>query len=350
MLILGKDTMKDPSLGYARTFVRQLEDCLGLALERGVQDRQQRRRPQPRRAGRPAARGRPRAGPRPGDRPRRGRRRARRSSVRRRADRQRLPRRLRHRRRPDRRRRRRRHRPGHRRLAGRRAGGRAPRLVARAVRRAGRCGRGGPRARVRRPGHRRQLLRLRRPRPAARPLGFPLAEIAADGVERHHQARRHRRRGHRRHRHRPAGLRDPVDPLPRPRRHRRPRLDRAGATPGPDRVAVSGVRGEAPPDRLKVCVNELGGCRNTVELVLTGLDVEAKAAWVREQLTAALDPAPAEVVWSPVAQPAARRRHRGGRVGAAAVHRQGPASRSRSAGRSPPRRSSSRSRPTPASR
>ena len=36
MLILGKDTMKDPTLGYARTFVRQVEDCLGLALERGV--------------------------------------------------------------------------------------------------------------------------------------------------------------------------------------------------------------------------------------------------------------------------------------------------------------------------
>ena len=36
MLILGKDTFKDPSLGYARTFVRQVEDCLGLALERGV--------------------------------------------------------------------------------------------------------------------------------------------------------------------------------------------------------------------------------------------------------------------------------------------------------------------------
>ena len=33
MLILGRDTMKDPSLGYAKTFVRQLEDCLGLALE-----------------------------------------------------------------------------------------------------------------------------------------------------------------------------------------------------------------------------------------------------------------------------------------------------------------------------
>ena len=36
MLILGKDTLRDPRLGYARTFVRQLEDCLGLALERGV--------------------------------------------------------------------------------------------------------------------------------------------------------------------------------------------------------------------------------------------------------------------------------------------------------------------------
>ena len=30
MLILGRDQLKDPSLGYARTFVRQLEDCLGL--------------------------------------------------------------------------------------------------------------------------------------------------------------------------------------------------------------------------------------------------------------------------------------------------------------------------------
>ena len=36
MLILGRDTMKDPSLGYAKTFVRQVEDCLGLALESGV--------------------------------------------------------------------------------------------------------------------------------------------------------------------------------------------------------------------------------------------------------------------------------------------------------------------------
>ncbi|MEU4680794.1 acyclic terpene utilization AtuA family protein [Micromonospora sp. NPDC023737] len=36
MLILGRDRMRDPSLGYARTFLRQLEGCLGTALERGV--------------------------------------------------------------------------------------------------------------------------------------------------------------------------------------------------------------------------------------------------------------------------------------------------------------------------
>src|SRR5207249_1971751 len=36
MLILGRDRLKDPALGYAKTFLRQLEDCLSLALERGV--------------------------------------------------------------------------------------------------------------------------------------------------------------------------------------------------------------------------------------------------------------------------------------------------------------------------
>jgi hypothetical protein len=68
-----------------------------------------------------------------------------------------------------------------------------------------------------------------------------------------------------------------------------------------DRVAISGVVGEAPPERLKVCVNELGGWRNSVELVLTGLDVEAKAAWVREQLEPRLTAA--EVTWSDVRLP-----------------------------------------------
>ena len=36
MLILGRDRLRDPSLGFARTFLRQLEDCLGLALDKGV--------------------------------------------------------------------------------------------------------------------------------------------------------------------------------------------------------------------------------------------------------------------------------------------------------------------------
>jgi hypothetical protein len=47
---------------------------------------------------------------------------------------------------------------------------------------------------------------------------------------------------------------------------------------GPDRVRLSGTRGEPAPACAKVAVNWLGGFRNTMTLVLTGLDVEAKAA------------------------------------------------------------------------
>ena len=79
-------------------------------------------------------------------------------------------------------------------------------------------------------------------------------------------------------------------------------LDTAQLTQqGPDRVAISGVRGEAPPERLKVCVNELGGFRNTVEFVLTGLEIEAKADWLREQLTPALGAS--SVSWTRTAMP-----------------------------------------------
>ena len=80
------------------------------------------------------------------------------------------------------------------------------------------------------------------------------------------------------------------------------RLEQDGA----DRVAVTGVRGEAPPARLKVCVNELGGYRNTVEFVLTGLDIDAKADWVREQMEAAFAASgatPASVTWSRTSVP-----------------------------------------------
>ncbi|GAT65867.1 exopolyphosphatase [Planomonospora sphaerica] len=46
---------------------------------------------------------------------------------------------------------------------------------------------------------------------------------------------------------------------------------------GPDRVRISGVRGEAPPETLKVAVTYPAGYRNTMTMVLTGLDIEAKA-------------------------------------------------------------------------
>ncbi|WP_399421802.1 acyclic terpene utilization AtuA family protein, partial [Streptomyces sp. WAC05292] len=59
---------------------------------------------------------------------------------------------------------------------------------------------------------------------------------------------------------------------------------------GPDRVAVTGTAGEPPPDTLKVGVTRIGGWRNEVVFVLTGLDIEAKAALVREQLADALAP------------------------------------------------------------
>jgi len=55
-----------------------------------------------------------------------------------------------------------------------------------------------------------------------------------------------------------------------------------------DRVAVSGVVGEPPPLTLKVAVNALGGFRNSMTLVLTGLELPAKAALVEAQLWAAV--------------------------------------------------------------
>jgi hypothetical protein len=60
------------------------------------------------------------------------------------------------------------------------------------------------------------------------------------------------------------------------------------AQDGADRVRISGVRGEAPPDTLKVGVSALGGYRNEVTFVLTGLDIEAKADLVRRQLASAV--------------------------------------------------------------
>lgn len=67
---------------------------------------------------------------------------------------------------------------------------------------------------------------------------------------------------------------------------------------GPDRVRISGVTGEAPPPRLKVSLNTLGGFRNEMEFILTGLDIEAKADLARRQLEAWLPRRPAELEWT----------------------------------------------------
>ena len=138
----------------------------------------------------------------------------------------------------------------------------------------------------------------------ATPLGFPLAEIAADGsfvVTKH------------------AGTGGEVslDTVTAQLLYEVQSTQYLGpdvttdlasirlADDGPDRVRVSGVRGSRPPERLKVCVNELGGFRNQMEFVLTGLDIDEKAAWVRAQLDARLsENPPAEVAWSLGSRPA----------------------------------------------
>jgi len=67
---------------------------------------------------------------------------------------------------------------------------------------------------------------------------------------------------------------------------------------GPDRVRISGVTGEPPPPTLKVSLNSIGGFRNATTFVLTGLDIEAKADLVRRQLDSALSVKPAELEWT----------------------------------------------------
>ncbi|WP_040320294.1 acyclic terpene utilization AtuA family protein [Aeromicrobium marinum] len=131
-----------------------------------------------------------------------------------------------------------------------------------------------------------------------RPLGFPIAEIAADGssvITKHDET---------------GGavtvdtvtaqlvyeVQGPVYLNPDVATHLDSvRLEQVGA----DRVAISGVRGSAPPATTKVCLNTLGGYRNSVEFLLTGLDIPAKAAWIRGQIEAALAAGtpPAQIEW-----------------------------------------------------
>lgn len=77
------------------------------------------------------------------------------------------------------------------------------------------------------------------------------------------------------------------------------RLDSIVLSPdGPDRVLISGVIGEPPPPQLKVSLNTIGGFRNEMEFILTGLDIEAKAELARRQLESWLTVRPAEIDWT----------------------------------------------------
>jgi Acyclic terpene utilisation family protein AtuA len=55
---------------------------------------------------------------------------------------------------------------------------------------------------------------------------------------------------------------------------------------GPDRVRISGVRGEPAPATTKVGINYLAGFRNSMTFLLTGLDIEEKAELVVDSLFA----------------------------------------------------------------
>ncbi|MBA3905755.1 MAG: DUF1446 domain-containing protein [Pseudonocardiales bacterium] len=56
------------------------------------------------------------------------------------------------------------------------------------------------------------------------------------------------------------------------------------APDGEHRVAITAARGSPPPATLKVALNDVGGFRNAMTLVLTGLDIEAKAVRAEELL------------------------------------------------------------------
>ena len=53
---------------------------------------------------------------------------------------------------------------------------------------------------------------------------------------------------------------------------------------GDNRVYVSGCRGSSPPSTHKVCINTLGSYKQSLEVLLTGLDIEQKAKIYVEQI------------------------------------------------------------------
>jgi hypothetical protein len=127
-------------------------------------------------------------------------------------------------------------------------------------------------------------------------LGFPLAEVAADGssvISKHPGTGGAVTVGTV-----TAQLLYEIGGARYPNPDVTARFDTVRLAPdGPDRVRISGVVGEPPPPRAKACLNLLGGYRNSMTFLLTGLDVEAKADLVRRQLAPALTDV-TSVTWS----------------------------------------------------
>ncbi|GAC1531370.1 MAG: DUF1446 domain-containing protein [Acidimicrobiales bacterium] len=123
--------------------------------------------------------------------------------------------------------------------------------------------------------------------PGLEHAGFPIAEVAADGtsvITKHHGT---------------GGLVDvgtvtaqllyEIGPSEYPNPDVVAHFDTIVLeSDGPDRVRVSGTIGSPPPPDLKVALNYVGGFRNSVTLVMTGLDIEAKAALAERSLFAAI--------------------------------------------------------------
>jgi len=57
---------------------------------------------------------------------------------------------------------------------------------------------------------------------------------------------------------------------------------------GPDRTKLTGIKGEPPPETTKVCINVTGNNRNSMTIILTGLDIEKKSKIFEESLFASL--------------------------------------------------------------
>ncbi len=115
------------------------------------------------------------------------------------------------------------------------------------------------------------------------PLGFPIAEVAADGssiITKHDGTGGVVNTGTV-----TAQLLYEIGPAEYPNPDVVARFDTITITDeGADRVRLSGVKGLAAPAMAKVCLNLEGGFRNRMTFVLTGLDQQRKAEWLTDAL------------------------------------------------------------------